>query len=283
MKSDAQAAAPIGVFDSGVGGLSVVRELRRQMPEESIIYFGDQGHVPYGPRPLLQVREFAVEITRYLLARRAKIIVVACNSASAAALVYLREIHPNLPFVGMEPAVKPAAEQTLSGVVGVLATPATFQGELYASVVERFGAGVELLKSTCPGLVQQIERGDLEGPETRAILEAALQPMLRRRIDTIVLACTHFPFVIPLIQQIAGPEVRVIDPAPAVARQAGRLLEGRGLRLSPGAAGRSEFLTSGDAGAFRRIIRTLLGEVAAVGTLAWEDDRQLMVAPEPAS
>src|SRR5512141_605928 len=170
--------SPIGVFDSGVGGLSVLRAIRELMPEESVIYFGDQGHVPYGPRPLQQVRDFSEGITRFLLDRHAKLIVVACNAASAAALSYLRESFPQIAFVGMEPAIKPAAEHTATGVVGVLATPATFQGALFASVVERFAGGVVLLKDACPGLVQQIEAGDLEGPKTREILERALHPML---------------------------------------------------------------------------------------------------------
>ena len=150
--------SPIGIFDSGVGGISVLRAIREQMPNESILYFGDQGHIPYGPRPMEQIRDFSEAITRFLLAHGAKIIVVACNTASAAALKYLRERFPDVQFVGMEPAVKPAAEHTHTGKVGVLATPATFQGELYASVVERFAHGVELLQNTCPGLVQQMNK-----------------------------------------------------------------------------------------------------------------------------
>lgn len=150
---------PIGVFDSGVGGLSIVREMRRQMPAENILYFADQAHVPYGPRPMEEVRAFSEGITRFLLGEGADLIVVACNTASAAALKQLREAFPEVPFVGMEPAVKPAAEASRSRVVGVLATPATFQGELYASVVERFAQGVRLINQTVPGLVEQIEAG----------------------------------------------------------------------------------------------------------------------------
>ncbi|HEX9332159.1 MAG TPA: glutamate racemase, partial [Anaerolineales bacterium] len=218
----------IGIFDSGVGGISVLCAIREEMPEESVIYFGDQGHVPYGSRSMEQIQSFSEAITRFLLKQGAKIIVVACNTASAAALKYLREKFPDAQFVGMEPAVKPAAEHTQTGKVGVLATPATFQGALYASVVERFANGVELYQDTCPGLVQQIEQGKLNGAETRRILKDALLPMLERNIDTVVLGCTHYPFVIPLIQQIVGANVRVIDPAPAVAKQTGRLLEERG-------------------------------------------------------
>ncbi len=222
------AVFPIGIFDSGIGGISVLRAVREQMPEEDVIYFGDQGHIPYGPRPMTQIQNFSEAITRFLLERNAKIIVVACNAASAAALKYLREKFPDTQFVGMEPAVKPAAEHTQTGKVGVLATPATFQGALYASVVERFANGVELFQNTCNGLVQEIERGNLKGEATRKILKDALQPMLEENIDTVVLGCTHYPFVIPLIQEIVGEFVRVIDPAPAVARQARRLLEAQG-------------------------------------------------------
>jgi glutamate racemase len=266
---------PIGVFDSGVGGLSVLRAIREQMPEESVIYFGDQGHVPYGPRPLQQVRDFSEGITRYLLSKGAKIIVVACNAASAAALTYLRQTFPDVSFVGMEPAVKPAAEHTETGVVGVLATPATFQGALYASVVERFANGVELLQDPCVGLVQQIEKGDLNETSTRKILEDALHPMLEKNIDTVVLACTHYPFVIPLIQEIVGGKVRVIDPAPAVARQAKRLLEAQGLKREINRQGEIQFFTSGDASLVQSLLPKLLGEAGKVETLQWDRDRVL--------
>jgi glutamate racemase len=259
----------IGVFDSGVGGLSVLKSIRRLMPEVPVIYFGDQGHVPYGPRPLEEVRAFSEAITRFLLARGAQAIVVACNAASAAALTTLRQVFPDVPFVGMEPAVKPAAGQSHTGVVGVLATPATFQGALYASVVERFAHDVQLLQHTCPGLVGQIEKGDLDGPQTRAILEEALLPMLAQGIDTVVLGCTHYPFVIPLIELIAGDQVRVIDPAPAVAKQARRVLEARG-SWPAGPAAVPEFYTSGDASAFEILMKNLLGESGPVHAVGWE-------------
>jgi glutamate racemase len=217
--------SPIGVFDSGVGGLSVLRAIRAHLPNEDIIYYADQARVPYGARSLDEIRSFSEEITDFLLARGAKIIVVACNTASAAALSYLRKTFPDTPFVGMEPAVKPAAEQTNSGVVGVLATPATFQGRLYASVVERFASDVIVLQNTCAGLVEEIERGALDGEKTHQILNSALRNMLGHGLDTLVLGCTHYPFVIPLIEEIAGNHVRVIDPAPAVAKQVEYRLE----------------------------------------------------------
>jgi glutamate racemase len=264
--------SPIGIFDSGVGGISVLRAIRMQMPEESIMYFGDQEHVPYGSRSMEQIQNFSEAITRLLLEQGAKIIVVACNTASAAALRYLRGKFPDVQFVGMEPAVKPAAEHTQTGKVGVLATPATFQGALYASVVERFANGVELFQETCPGLVQQIEQGNLDGEETRKILEDALLPMLEKNIDTVVLGCTHYPFVIPLIQQIVGDGVRVIDPAPAVAKQTSRLIEANGMRNNSGAKGAVMFYTSGDADTLKSLLPMLLGESGEVQRVEWLND-----------
>lgn len=261
---------PIGIFDSGVGGLSVLRAIRQQLPNEDVLFFGDQGHVPYGPRPLQQVRDFSEAITRFLMEQGAKLIVVACNTASAAALHYLRQTFPNIPFVGMEPAVKPAAETTRTGVVGVLATPATFQGALYASVVERFANGVTLLQDTCPGLVQQIEKGELNTEPTRKILVSALRPMIEKNIDTVVLGCTHYPFVIPLIQQITGPDVRVIDPAPAVARQVGRLLDAAGLRKTGNGSGMVRLFTSGSADKLQSLLPVLLGERGDVHEVQWD-------------
>jgi glutamate racemase len=265
-------SGPIGVFDSGVGGLSVLCQIQRQFPQENLIYLADQQHVPYGPRPLAQVRQFSVAITRFLLDQGAKLIVVACNTASAAALYHLREVFPEVPFVGMEPAVKPAAEQTQSGVVGVLATPATFQGKLYASVVERFANGVHLLQDTCPGLVAQIEKGELQGPKTRAILESALTPMLENGIDRVVMGCTHYPFVIPLIQEIVGPGVKVIDPEPSVARQVGRFLAELKLGNQSSEPGQVRYLTSGDPSNFSALVGILLGLEIAAGPVYWQDD-----------
>lgn len=265
-------SSPIGVFDSGVGGLSVLRAIRQQMPEESVIYFGDQEHIPYGPRPMEQIRNFSEAITKFLLSQNAKIIVVACNTASAAALKYLRETFPAVSFVGMEPAVKPAAEHTQTGKVGVLATPATFQGALYASVVERFANGVELLQDTCPGLVQEIERGNLNGAETRHILDSALLPMLEKNIDTVVLGCTHYPFVIPLIQQIVGGKVRVIDPAPSVAKQVRRVLDAHKRKSLSGGRGEVKFYTSGDPEGLKSLLPLLLGEIGEIKKVEWLDD-----------
>ena len=268
---------PIGIFDSGVGGLSVLRAVRRELPCEDILYLGDQAHIPYGQRDKEQIREFSRAVTRYLLAQGAKLIVVACNTASAAALHDLRREFPDVAFVGMEPAVKPAAETTHTGKVGVLATPTTFGGELYASVVERFANGVMLYQDACPGLVEQIEKGNLDGPEPRWILKEALAPMLAGGIDTVVMGCTHYPFVIPLIESITGPGVRTIDPAPAIARQVRRLLEQNGF-LNPSAKGGTmQFHTSGDPEALAGLLPRLLGEAGPVERVTWVGDRELQL------
>jgi glutamate racemase len=266
--------ATLGVFDSGLGGLSVLRALRAQLPGADVLYLGDNGHIPYGARPLAQVRGFSHAITRFLVARGAQVVVVACNTASAAALSSLRQApeFAGLPFVGMEPAVKPAAQTTRSGIVGVLATPATFQGELYASVVERFAQGVTVLQQVCPGMVQQIEAGRVDTPETEAMLRGWLQPMLARGIDALVLGCTHYPFVIPTIERICGPGVAVIDPAPAVARQAARVCEVLGDGPSQGSA-RLEYFTSGPPAAFEAALGKLGIERGPVTGVAWRGDR----------
>lgn len=262
--------APIGVYDSGVGGLSVLRAIHSQLPHENTLYFADQAKVPYGERPLEEVRQLAEGVTRMMMAEGAKLIVIACNTASAAALKHLRSLYPDYPFVGMEPAVKPAAEQTLSGKVGVLATPSTFQGELYASVVERFAQDVQVFQSTCPGLVRQIEKGFLETPKTHRILKEAIEPMLKEGVDTFVMGCTHFPFVIPLIRKIAGEDVRVIDPAPAIARQTKRVLTQQDLLRSSGPQPTHRYLTSGDPIRFSRSLEQLLDVKAQPERYHWE-------------
>lgn len=262
----------IGIFDSGVGGLSVLREIHALLPAQPVLYFADQGHVPYGSRQIEEVRAFARGITRYLLGQGAQLIVIACNTASVAALKILRDEFPQIPFVGMEPAVKPAAEQSLSRKIGILATEATFQTAMYASVVDRFAHGVTLMEDPCPGLVSQIEKGNLAGKETRAILTRALEPMVNAGVDTIVMGCTHYPFVIPLIHELAGSQLRIIDPAPAVARQVRRVLEANNL-LNPGSdVAMVRFVTSGDVAQFQQALHSLIGVEAPVEKAFWQGE-----------
>ncbi len=220
---------PIGVFDSGIGGLSVANAIYRLLPNESVIYFADTGRVPYGPRPAWQIQSFSEEITSFLLEKKCKMIVVACNTATAAALDDLRKKWPDISIVGMEPAVKPAAEATQSNKVGVLATLSTINSERYAQLMHRYAANVEVTENPCIGLVPLIEEGKLDDIQTRELLESILFPMLEDGIDTLVLGCTHYPFLLPLLRSILGPEIQIIDPAPAVARQVQRVLSNKEL------------------------------------------------------
>jgi glutamate racemase len=261
----------IGIFDSGVGGLSVWREVARQLSAHDIVYVADQAHVPYGPRSLTEVRQFAEGVARFLLDQGSDIVVVACNTASAAALHHLRATFPQIPFVGMEPAVKPATEKTRTGRVGVIATQATFQGELFASLLERFANGVDVLTQICPGLVEAVEAGALDTPQTVQLLESCLAPLMDAGIDELVLGCTHYPFLRPVIERIVGPEVEVIDPAPAVARQTDRVLARRGLRPAEGETGHHTFYTTGDASTFAAMVDKLVAGEGAMRKLVWDE------------
>ncbi len=246
-----------------MGGLSILREVRAQLPAESIVYLADQAHVPYGPRSIEQVQAFTLEVARYLIAQDVKLIVVACNTASAAALYTLRERFPAMPFVGMEPAVKPAARDTRTGVIGVIATEATFQGELFASVVGRFAQGVRVETRACPEFVRLVEAGDTDSAAAHTAVRGCLAPLVGAGIDQLVLGCTHFPFLTPTIQAEIGPGVTIVDPSPAIARQAGRVLASQGALQPPGDPGHVIYTTTGDPDAFRRTLGVLLGTVLA--------------------
>lgn len=223
---------PIGLFDSGIGGATVLREVRRRLPAEHLLYLADQARCPYGPRPPDELRAIAAACARWLINRRAKLVVVACNTASAAALSDLRARFPATPFVGMVPPVKPAAAHTRSRVVGVLATPATLAGNLLHDVVARWADGVQVVSQPCPGLVEQIEAGALDTPATDDLLRRYLAPILNAGADTIVLGCTHYPFLTPRIRALAGDHVTLLDAAPAVAARVAQVLDERGLARS---------------------------------------------------
>ena len=260
----------IGVFDSGLGGLSVLREVRAQLPKADVLYFGDNAHIPYGPRPPAEIRAFAEAITRFLLDHGAQLIVVACNAASAAALKYLRQTYPKVPFVGMEPAVKPAVEQTQTRVIGVLATPTTLRGELFNLAVERFAQDVTVLKQACPGLVEQVEAGATAALETETMLRRWVEPMLAQQADALVLGCTHYSFIIPALKKICGPAVRVIDPAPAVARQVWRVARRNGLELDTASSGGLTYFTSGESKNFSRALTQFGIEPGEIRAVRWE-------------
>jgi glutamate racemase len=248
--------APIGIFDSGVGGISVLREVQRLLPREPLIYYADSGHCPYGGKPREEIIARACAITEFLLARGAKLIVVACNTATIAAVEHLRATYP-VPFVGMEPAVKPAVAHTRSGVVGVLATGAALAGEKFHRLVAQHAQGVRMITQPCPGLVECVERGDLEGAEPRRLVAQYTAPLLAAGADTLVLGCTHYPFLRSLIAQQVGPGVSLLDTGEAVARQTRRVLERESLLNDHGDGG-IEWHTSGDAVDFERLHRLLM-------------------------
>jgi len=266
----------IGIFDSGVGGLSVLQEISRCMPSVPLYYLADQAHVPYGSRSLEEIRQFSLAIAHFLIHHGAQMIVVACNTASAAALKELREAFPGIPFVGMEPAVKPATQRTHNGIVGVLATPATFQGRMYNTLIERFAGNVRVLTNTLPGLVEAIEIGELDSSRTRHIIASAIQPMIAQGADTIVLGCTHYPFVLPLIREIAGPSIEVINPAPAIAHRVQFLITEHGLHFDEVNA-EIHFATTGSAPTFALMIKNLLGCEASATQLRWSADEKKIV------
>ena len=266
----------IGVFDSGVGGLWILKHLQQDIRGFNYIFFGDQGHVPYGTKSLDEIRAYSEEITNFLVSKGCKVIVIACNTASGASLKYLREKFPDILFIGMEPAIKKAVETTVTGSIGVLATPATFSGELYNSVVERFAHNVEIYKDTCPGLVEQIEKGEFESKETRLILERALKPMLENGIDTVVLGCTHYPFVISLIKEIVGNEINVIDPTPAIVRQVSYILTENDLISKSEGEKKIEIFTSGKKENIKIILEKLFNNELEINEVGWSHDLKLI-------
>lgn len=237
--------APVGVFDSGVGGLSVLAEIRQLLPAETLHYIADCGHIPYGEKTPAFIRERCQLIAARLHAQGAKALVVACNTATVAAVADLRERYPRWPIVGMEPAVKPAAAATRNGRVGVLATTGTLQSAKFAALLDRFALGVQVVTQPCPGLVEQVERGDLHGPETRRLLQGFLEPLLTAECDTLILGCTHYPFLRPLLAELVPPEIILVDTGAAVARRLQSLLA-RDARLARGPAGLTRIWTSGE-------------------------------------
>lgn len=213
-------ALPIGAFDSGLGGLTVIRALRERLPAEQIVYVGDTAHVPYGGRPPEEIQQFSLAIARYLIETHgAKAIVVPCNTATSASVPLLRDTFKHIPIIGTEPGVKPAARATKTGVVGVLATVGTLNGERMAHLVSSFAEGVTVLKQPCPRWVELVEEGKFDGPETVDAIRQCVEPLLARGADVLVLGCTHFPALTPVIRRVAGEAVTIVDTTDAVVRR----------------------------------------------------------------
>lgn len=258
--------APVGIFDSGVGGLSVLREIRQLLPNESLLYVADSGHVPYGEKSPEYIRERCILITEHLLAQGAKALVLACNTATAAAAAELRERYPDLPIVGMEPAVKPAAAATRSGVVGVLATTGTLKSARFAALLDRFASDVRVVTQPCPGLVERIEAGELQAPATRELLQRYVEPLLAEGCDTLILGCTHYPFLRPLLRTLVPESVSLVDTGAAVARQLQRLLAQHSLQAL-GPAQPTRYWSSGEPDRLRLVLPVLLNDNSDVAPL----------------
>ena len=270
MTSSLPADAPVGVFDSGVGGLSVLRHIRSQLPHEHLLYFADSGFAPYGDKPEHVVAERSLAIARFLVARGAKALVVACNTATVAAIRLLREHFPDMPIVGVEPGLKPAAAASRNGKVGVLATDGTLGGEKFRLLMEQVAAasGAQFLLRGCTGLADQIELGELGSEPTIAMLEQYVVPLLDQGADTLVLGCTHYPFVQSAIEEIvarhAGRPVTLIDTGDAVARQLERLLAASHLLRAPRGDATLAGYTSASAATLTAAFDHLLGYAAQV-------------------
>lgn len=240
----------IGIFDSGVGGLSVFREIRKILPEQSYIYYSDNAHCPYGEKSQEYIIGRAREITKLLLDKGAQIIVVACNTATAAAIATLREEFP-VKFIGMEPAIKPAAAHTKTGVVGVLATAGTLKADKYLSTRVRWGDNIQVVEHVGQGFVELVENGKTHGQEAEDVVETSVEPLLDAGADTIVLGCTHYPFLTETIMKVAsklvpGREVAIIDPAPAVARHLADVMAEEGISTADAKGYSLELIASGD-------------------------------------
>ncbi len=216
--------APIGMFDSGIGGLTVWKEVNQLLPNESIIYYADNAHYPYGPKSQSTIQQFCNRIVDFLLAKDCKLIVVACNTATAAAITHLRQ-HYCIPFVGMEPAVKPAALHTKTGKIGILATQGTLAGALFQETSRKFAQDVEVYIQIGTGLIAIVEENRIHEPASIELLRSYIMPMVEKGADHIVLGCTHYPFLQAIIEDMVGPEITILNPAPAVAKQVKRLLE----------------------------------------------------------
>lgn len=262
---EATATGVIGVFDSGVGGLTVLRALQTQMPGTALHYVADTAHAPYGPRSADYITERSLRLAAYLQDQGASLLVVACNTATAHAIAALRQRWPDLPIVGTEPGIKPAVAASLArvsgsagrGRIGVLATVATIASARYQDLISRHAEGIEVFSQPCPGLVDLIERGQLDTPELHALLDRLCQPLRDARVDTVLMGCTHYPLVQGPLQQALGPAVQLLNIETAVAQRAAALWNKQAMPLQTAHSLRLE--TTGDAAQFQRFVQQVLG------------------------
>lgn len=254
---------PIGVFDSGVGGLSVLREIRNLLPHENLLYVADSAHAPYGDKTKEYILERSIIIVEYFMKQEVKAIVVACNTATGAAVKELRHQY-NLPMIAMEPAVKPASENTKTGVIGVMATSRTLSSNNSQILFARFAEQVKIIPQACPGLVDLVEHGDLTSAKVRDLLEQYVKPLLAQQADMIVLGCTHYPFLAPVIQEIAGLAATVIDSGAAIARTLKMRLESEKLLNESIHLGEVHFLSSAANEKTRKVLSQLWGKEVEV-------------------
>lgn len=259
----------IGVFDSGVGGLSVLQHIREALPEADLIYVADSGHVPYGDKSPAYIEARAMSLTRFLLKQGAEAVVIACNTATAAAALPLRKQFSKIPFIAMEPAVKPAVAATKSNVVGVLATVGTLESARFAALLEKYAGSVKIVTQGCPGLVELVERGDLHSVEARRLVERYTAPLQAVGADTLILGCTHYSFLAPLIREAAGAEISLIDTGAAVARELKRRVDAElPARVRLGEAGSEMFYSSGD-----------VEQAAPIFSALWQSPVQVLPLP----
>ncbi len=262
------ASSPIGVFDSGVGGISVLKHIHALLPNEQLLYVADSKYAPYGNKTPTEIQSRCFEIADFLIANHAKALVVACNTATAAAIDAMRERYSlpdfNFPIIGMEPALKPAAEASRNGIVGVLATTGTLKSAQFAGLLESYGRNVKVVTQACVGLVECVERGELNTVNTRLLIQHYCAPLLAEGADTIVLGCTHYPFVADIIREFIGKEITLIDTGAAVANQLKRQLEGQGLLYLSHKNAEVQFWTNSENPNAKQVIEQLWGAGAEV-------------------
>src|SRR5919201_4289485 len=251
---------PIGVFDSGVGGLTVLRELQRQLPHESMIYFADLGHFPYGPRYQAQVRHFALNIIRFLETLDVKMVVIACNTATAAALNTAREVF-DIPIIGViTPGAEAAVAATRNKKIGVISTEGTFQSQEYLHAIREANPTIGVLPKAAPALVDLVESGRAEAPETETVLRDTLAEILQYQADTLILGCTHYPLLRPIIRKIAGEALTVVDSAETTAARVKRVLAKNGLESAEAEGVRHQIYVTGSPDRFTEVARILFGD-----------------------